>query len=591
MPMENLHVLLARARKAYLEGQFAAARADLFEAGSKGADDPAILHLSGLVEWKSGHPEPARRALERAAQLAPEQPRLGIDLADLLSDMGEYQGALDCYERVLAVAPGYEAAYKRALLLQRLGRLDEALAEVDRLAAGAPQLALLHEARGSLLSALGRIPEAADALDSALALQPARASALSSRAWIALQRGEPSAVDLHTRALRQQPGTPELILGLSAALEAEDAPRGRDLLAQCVRANPGWVAGHEQLTKMRAEAGEIQDLDRSYHEALAQQPDDRALHASHWVILSRAGRHADALSAIDRIRSRVDEDEKLASIAASIAAEAGDRGCADRLFALLGDRPEILAVRAWHALRGGDPELARTLLERVVREDPRNIAGWADLELTWRLLGDRRQEWLSGQPALYREIDLDVDLEGLARLSELLRGLHRGRAHPIGQSLRGGTQTRGRLFWREEPEIAHLREAVDRALRAHVAGLPPEDAAHPLLRHRNGRFAIEGSWSVRLSGGGFHVSHIHPEGVLSSACYISLPAGIGNHRTREGWLELGRPPAELGVGLEPLAVVEPRPGRLVLFPSYLYHGTRHFAEGERLTVAFDVAAR
>ena len=39
---------------------------------------------------------------------------------------------------------------------------------------------------------------------------------------------------------------------------------------------------------------------------------------------------------------------------------------------------------------------------------------------------------------------------------------------------------------------------------------------------------------------------------------------------------------------EPLHLIAPRPGRLVLFPSFLHHGTRAFAAGERLTVAFDV---
>ena len=100
--------------------------------------------------------------------------------------------------------------------------------------------------------------------------------------------------------------------------------------------------------------------------------------------------------------------------------------------------------------------------------------------------------------------------------------------------------------------------------------------------------AIAGSWSVRLSSQGFHVNHIHPEGVLSSACYISLPPTMGSDESRDGWLELGRPPAQLGLALEPLAAIEPRPGRLALFPSYLFHGTRPFAAGERLTVAFDV---
>jgi hypothetical protein len=56
----------------------------------------------------------------------------------------------------------------------------------------------------------------------------------------------------------------------------------------------------------------------------------------------------------------------------------------------------------------------------------------------------------------------------------------------------------------------------------------------------------------------------------------------------EGWLELGRPPPDLKMDLEPIETIEPEPGYLVLFPSYLYHGTRRFPAGERMSVAFDV---
>jgi hypothetical protein len=36
-------------------------------------------------------------------------------------------------------------------------------------------------------------------------------------------------------------------------------------------------------------------------------------------------------------------------------------------------------------------------------------------------------------------------------------------------------------------------------------------------------------------------------------------------------------------------MIQPRPGLLALFPSTLFHGTRPFRAGERLTAAFDVA--
>jgi hypothetical protein len=76
-------------------------------------------------------------------------------------------------------------------------------------------------------------------------------------------------------------------------------------------------------------------------------------------------------------------------------------------------------------------------------------------------------------------------------------------------------------------------------------------------------------------------------GWLSSALYIALPPDLG--KDQAGWLTIGEPQAQLGLDLPPLRVIEPKPGRLVLFPSTMWHGTRPFQVGERLTVAFDVA--
>jgi hypothetical protein len=96
------------------------------------------------------------------------------------------------------------------------------------------------------------------------------------------------------------------------------------------------------------------------------------------------------------------------------------------------------------------------------------------------------------------------------------------------------------------------------------------------------------SWSVRFTDGGHHAAHFHPNGILSSACYISVPAAVADANDKAGWLEIGRPPPELGIDLPPLATFEPIRGRLVLFPSFIFHGTRPFSGGERMSVAFDL---
>jgi hypothetical protein len=70
--------------------------------------------------------------------------------------------------------------------------------------------------------------------------------------------------------------------------------------------------------------------------------------------------------------------------------------------------------------------------------------------------------------------------------------------------------------------------------------------------------------------------------------YISLPPHPAADPEDAGWLTLGEPPADLGIDLPPWRKIEPKVAHLVLFPSWMWHGTVPFSEGERLTVAFDV---
>jgi hypothetical protein len=81
---------------------------------------------------------------------------------------------------------------------------------------------------------------------------------------------------------------------------------------------------------------------------------------------------------------------------------------------------------------------------------------------------------------------------------------------------------------------------------------------------------IKSCWGVRLQPGGFHRSHIHPEGFLSAAYYLTTATTAdGDH----GAIRFGIPPFRLPDELAPIAQISPTEGLLVLFPSYLWHGT------------------
>jgi hypothetical protein len=63
---------------------------------------------------------------------------------------------------------------------------------------------------------------------------------------------------------------------------------------------------------------------------------------------------------------------------------------------------------------------------------------------------------------------------------------------------------------------------------------------------------------------------------------------VADETTQSGWIKFGEPGLPVP-GATPERLVQPKPGRLVLFPSYMWHGTTPITGDQpRMTVAFDV---
>jgi hypothetical protein len=173
-----------------------------------------------------------------------------------------------------------------------------------------------------------------------------------------------------------------------------------------------------------------------------------------------------------------------------------------------------------------------------------------------------------------------------ASLSEALRKRHHFQTHPLDQSLRNGSQTARSLVAEREPAIQALLSAFAIPIADYVASLGT-DANHPASACNRGGATIKGCWSVELRRNGFHISHVHPQGWISSAYYIAVPRDAHDTQNKPGWIKFGEPGLPIrGMGAEHF--VQPQPGRLVLFPSYMWHGTNRILGDEaRLAVAFD----
>lgn len=429
--------------------------------------------------------------------------------------------------------------------------------------------------------ALDRLAPAIAAFETAARLAPADASIAHGHARATFEAGL-DATALFAHARRLAPSNPELVLGETAALLAVgEGARAEAVLADLVERVPLWIDGHRHLAQLRALLGMAARATESFDRALAAAPRAEALWRGLFDLHVAAERY-DALDAATAAARRAGVPQLVwHDYAAIAAAETGDVARADTLFNGAIGRLPIWHIR--HLLRQGRLDAALTAIDAALARG--EDAAWPYALTAWRLAGDARADWLAPRQ-LVQVADITAALPPLYRLASLLRGLHRARGEYLDQSVRGGTQTDGPLLSRIDPDIQQVRSAISAAVERYIASLPPPDPHHPSLgqrRDRPPRFA--GSWSVRLSGGGHHANHVHPQGWISSALYVALP----DLPPEQGWLTIGEPQAALGVAQPPFLSIAPRPGQLVLFPSWLWHGTRPFDDGERLTIAFDVA--
>lgn len=368
-----------------------------------------------------------------------------------------------------------------------------------------------------------------------------------------------------------------------------DAGQFEEALAayrDAVRAKPELVEAHAAMASLLPQLGQGDQALDSLRAALKQAPQAGLL----WLeamALARGHKAWDQLLAwADAAEARFGADTMVTAFAANALCglDRDDEALA-RMDAALAIEPTYTpghVIRAHIFLRKGDPAAAAAAAEQATRLSARDQSAWALLGLAWRLLEDEREHWLCDYDNLVMPIDIGLDED----LPAVLEAMHRVGAHPADQSLRGGTQTRGNLFEANDPVIHALAQVTRVVIEDKLAELKP-DPAHPFLSRITGKFGFPTSWSVRLASAGHHVSHIHPAGWLSSAYYASLPPEVAAG-TGQGALAFGVPDAALGLDLSPRRVVQPQEGLLVLFPSYLWHGTTPFeSSAPRLTVAFD----
>jgi tetratricopeptide (TPR) repeat protein len=554
-------------------------------------------------------------------------------LAMIRLQQGRFPEAAQMFERARAIYPrDSRFVFLHGAALAGMGQWDKAIPAFQEAIKREPHMMPAYLSLGDAQRKLRQLPEAQATFRKLLRLAPDNADGLLALSSVLMEMGQPADAEVPLRKallhVQDRQAQAALHNNLSVCLGGQN--RTDEALESLERAQalaPELPNMDQRRIDLLYKLGRFADCETRYKKLLERNPSDPQLHRAYNSLLYRLGRTQDYLASYD---SAPQTRELLLGKAALLMLQKRSSEAQD-IFnnLLLRDPLDMAAAAGWAnslmlqerhgeslaafeaiinrrgansavfdgaanaALLVGDPQKAEYFCQAGLRQNPYDQSCLALLGTAWRLQDDEQDESLNGYDSLVLVFDLEPpdgfsSMESFnAELAAYLERLHPQTGAYLGQSLRGGTQTEGLLFGAGHALVEKLRARIEDAMLSYVAALSADDR-HPFLARRAKNIRYAGAWSSLLRDQGFHVNHLHPEGWISSCYYVAVPEVAKDRDTRQGWIKFGEPSFAVPLKNPIRRVIQPVPGRLVLFPSYMWHGTIPFhAPAVRTTIAFD----
>lgn len=539
---------------AYQQGELAAARRHL-----EGVEHFKGVHLLALVEKKAGNLEAAAGLLLRAAAAAPQDHDIAYDQGRVARQLGLFADAEESFHRALKLKPGFaQAGIGLGRLLIEREHWQEAKKLYDGLIEAEPDNLAVRYGFATVLLGTGEAEYAESVFDALIEEGADRPEFrfMRARARLELLQTEGALEDLWV-SYKADP-TPLTLKTLAGILWMQGERVAFESLLDHAATVPGLLVTAAEILR---QSGAPENSLGMIKAARAQMPVEGFVVASSAYMDIGNGKEAEFAAR------------------QCLAAEPQHQVAIGNLISAL-----LMQGRAEEALEHIGP---------MRKAEPLRQHWIAYEAIALRLLGSPDYERLVDIERFVRPYKLPTP-DGFDSLEEFnekyLRALdpwHLYETHPLDQSLRGGSQTPRDLTLIEDPTIQAFIGAVDGPIRQYMQDVGNGDD-HPLTRRNTGNYKISGCWSVRLEGAGWHVSHVHPEGWLSSAYYLEVPEETRTGTDKAGWIQFGQPPFATVPPSPPEKWIQPEAGVLVIFPSFMWHGTNPIHSGSvRVTSPFD----
>ena len=601
--------LLDQALQSINRREMVAAETALERVLSERPDNADALQLTGALRRIQNRPGEAEDFYRRAIAAGPNLPQAHHNLGNLLNSQGRLAEAADCQREAIRLKPNYvEAHIALGVALQNLGNAEEAEKAFRAGLRLQPNSLLLKQCLGAVLNDLKRGAEAETVLRGAL-MQSTRdqrqTAALLHNLGVSLKQQH-----RHREALECFDRAQSLVPDLSAV----DYNRGNvlqhlgflDAAVDSYRAalarNPLDVKAHHDLNRLLYRLGRDEEFLRSFDDSALLYPEVGALPMHKANFLFQLEKYDDARENYERAARLSTDNITPHDGLGQIFARAGDFDAAIREHEIaLNMEPEN--AHAWvnfseTLLRAGDAKKATGAAERAMQIAPDNQHALAMWGLALRTPG-RCARGMAERLRAFRAGVHDRPAAGLCGHGCLQPRPERLSRRP---ACRQAREPRPDLARRDADAGRHFRRrsrshrTVARANRRRGGGLyrahERRRGASACCAGANPAFRYAGSWSSRLRDCGFHTNHVHPKGWISSAYYIAVPDAVEDAAAKQGWIKFGEPAFDARFKDPVRRAVKPAPGTLVLFPSYMWHGTVPFhSESARTTIAFDVVPK
>lgn len=491
--------------------------------------DITCLNVLGVVLDRKGQTEEAIKIYQKALQINENSPETHFNMGSILHRLGRSNEARISYERAISIKSDFlNAHFNLGLVYQNLQDNKKAIESYENAVKLKPDFHQAIGAMGTAFQAQGELDEAIEHYKKALAIQPDARNHFNLGAGFRTKGSLDEAIEQFEKSLSFDNENSETLTSLGDAL---------------------W---HK---------GKTDEAMKKFDEAIKIDPDHPQANYNLGVFLSDNNKLEEAHIHFER--SKIHDSQE----------------------------------RALYCLyKTGKYEKFKEKLDIVIANKKNNSPFLATLSKHYAVNFGKEDQYNFCKSPL--DFVGHFTIKELAKpdstlLKQLLKDVHEVEiAERMQSRLHHGKQSAGNLFKRSENSFITLSKLITETIEKYYEQKKDNEKDSVFINDFPDKVEFNSSWYIMMKQGGHLDSHIHEEGWISGACYLSIPKERKN--PNEGAITLSVHGDNYPKKHDnfPEKTILPKVGDVVFFPSSVFHNTIPFSSNEeRICIAFDVKPR